>query len=57
MCAAPLVLPHINRLSVTELMVSVANGVDSAAERSMVLRWTFVIEIDEEGCKEVASNW
>ena len=56
MCAAPLVLPQISRLSVTELMVSVANGFDSEVDRSMTLWWIWVTDIDEEGSVEGAES-
>lgn len=36
-CAAPLVLPQIRRLSVTESMASVANGFDNELDRSTAL--------------------
>lgn len=53
MCAAPLVRPQRRRLSVTVLMVRVANGLDKEAEKSTALWWIWVIEIDELGFKEV----
>ena len=56
MCAAPLVLPQMSRLSVTELMASVANGFADEAERSTALWWIWVIEMDEPASfKEVES--
>ena len=56
MCAAPLVLPQTRRLSVTELTVSVANGLDNESERSMALWWILVIDMDEPDSKEVESS-
>ena len=47
MCAAPLVLPQMSRLSLTELMASVANGFGDEPERSTALWWIWVIEMDE----------
>ena len=56
MCAAPLVLPQIRRLSVTALMASVAKGLDTESERSTALWWTFVIDIDKPGFEEAESS-
>lgn len=55
-CAAPLVLPQIMRLSVTELMASVAKGLDNESERSTALWSIFVIDIDEPGSEEADSS-
>lgn len=55
-CAAPLVLPQIMRLSVTELMASVAKGLDNESERSTALWSSFVIDIDEPGSEEAESS-
>ena len=56
MCAAPLVLPQMRRLSVTELMASVANGFGNESERSTALWWMWVTEMDEPASKVVASS-
>ena len=56
MCAAPLILPQTRRLSVTELTVSVANGLDNESERSMALWWIFVIDMDEPDSEEADSS-
>lgn len=55
-CAAPLVLPQISRLSVTDLMTSVAHGLDNESERSTALWWILVIDMDEPGFVEVESS-
>ena len=51
-CAAPVTLPQIRKLSFIELMASVANGVDSESERSTALWWIFEINMDEPGFEE-----
>lgn len=55
-CAAPLVLPQIRKLSVTELMVSAANGLDNESERSTALWWILVMDMDEPGFAEVVES-
>lgn len=55
-CAAPLVLPQTSRVSVTELMASVANGRDNESERLTALWWILVIDMDKPGFVEVESS-
>ena len=56
MCAAPLVLPHSRRLSVTDLTASVAKDLDDGSVRSTTLWWISVIAMDEPGCIKADSD-
>lgn len=56
MCAAPLVLPQIRRLSVTDLTDSAAKGFENESVRSTTLWWISVIAMDEPGCIKADSN-